>query len=94
MMVSEKEYKDALQKVIDYAVEKSPSAINTSDIGAKVTLSDFGIEMQGKDKRKKSGIVIAWRQWMHFPNDGTVTVKWDGIAEPQDMHLHQVKILK
>lgn len=93
-MITEKEYKEALQKVTQYAIEKAPSANKQSDIGAKVTLSDFGIKMQGKNKNKKSGIVIEWHQWMHYPNDGTVTVKWDGISKPESMHVSQVKIIK
>lgn len=87
------EYQKTLKKVMDYAIEKSPMAKTCSDIGAMVTLSDWGIKMQGKDKRKKSGIVLEWHQWMHFPNDGTVIVKWDGMSKPDSMHISQVKLL-
>lgn len=88
--MNEREYKAMLAKVMEYANKKGLVAKFPNEIGCKVKLSDFGIEMQGKDKRKLSGIVIDWRQWMHFPNDGTVTVKWDKISKPQDMHVSQV----
>lgn len=92
--MTNKEYTVALEKVMAYANEKAPLATTNTSIGAKVTLSDWGIEMQGKSKRKRVGIVIGWLQWMNFPNDGLVTVKWEGIGKPQDMHCSQVKLIK
>lgn len=93
-MVSDIEYQEALTKVMGYVSEKTPLAKAPNQIGCKVKLSAFGLEMQGNNKKKLRGVVIAWRQWMHYPNDGTVTVKWDTKNKPEDMHLHQVEVSK
>lgn len=93
-MITEDEYKEAINKVMDYVREKQPEAKSPKDIGCKVKLSVFGLEMQGKNKAKLRGVVIAWNQWMNYPNDGTVTIKWDQKSKPEDMHISHVEEIK
>lgn len=67
---------------------------SVKEIGCRVKLSDWGLQMQGKGKKKLIGTVVEFDQWMHYENDGTITVKWDGIAKPSSMHISQVEIIK
>lgn len=91
-MVTEKEFKEAIGIVQLYIQQKNPipDYKKTSDIGARVVLSSYGKEMQRP--HKKIGTVISWLQWMHFQNDGIVTVLWDGSRKPIEMHVSQVEL--
>lgn len=91
--MTKQEYEVYLKKVMDYATDQTPVAKTREDIGCRVKLSQFGITMQGNDKRKKAGTVLSFDRWMNFKDDGTVTVKWDGISKPIDMHVTQVERL-
>lgn len=92
-MITQSEYQEALQKVMDYAIVKQQYAKTPSDVGCRVKLSTWGIEMQGKSKKKSAGTILAWTPWMNYPNDGTVTVKWDKISKPEDMHISHVELI-
>lgn len=91
LLMKEQEYKEALSKVMEYVAKKMPLAESPNQIGCRVKLSEHGLEMQGNNKRKLQGVIIAWYQWMNFHNDGTVTVKWDTIKKPVDMHVSHVQ---
>jgi len=64
--------------------------VNPSDIGARVKLSKYGREMQ--KSHNKTGTVIDWNQWMHYTNQGTVTVKWDNVRCPVSMDISQIEL--
>jgi hypothetical protein len=61
--------------------------------GCKVKLSSFGIEMQGAAKAKLIGEVVGFLNWCSTPTylDGLATVKWEGIAKPDTMHVNQIE---
>ena len=96
MNVSIQQFRDAMVIVETYCnqIPKKYSAKQKTEIGCRVKLSAWGIEMQGKSKSKLVGTVVDWRQWMHYPNQGTVTVKWDGVAKPSSMDISQIDTLK
>ena len=44
---------------------------------------------------KKGTIVVDYSAWIVNPEtDGTVTVKWDNVKKPVDMHISQVEPVK
>jgi Fe-S oxidoreductase len=92
-MISETEYNEALTKVMEYISHVDAEPISTTSIGCRVALSEYGIEMQGKTKNKLKGTVIGWLRWC-APDDGLVTVKWDGVRKAAMMHCSQVKSIK
>ncbi len=57
-------------------------------IGCRVQLSKWGMEMQNKSKR--IGTVIHYSPFMGT-TDGTVCVKWDKILTPHQMHISHVE---
>ena len=92
MTVTKQQFRDAMVIVETYCNQIPKSAINDKrEIGCRVKLSAYGIEMQGKSKAKLVGTVVDWRQWMHYQNQGTVTVKWDGVSKPSSMDISQIE---
>jgi hypothetical protein len=67
-----------------------------NEIGCRVRLSAYGIEMQGKRKAKLIGTVVDWINWCSTPTfkDGLSTVKWDGKSKPETMHCSQLETIK
>jgi hypothetical protein len=97
MMITKQQFRDAMVIVETYCSQLHKahvigSAVN--EVGCRVKLSSWGLEMQGKRKSKLVGTVVDYIQWMHYKNDGTVTVKWDGISKPDSMHISQIEALK
>lgn len=92
--VSKSDYIAALKVVADYAEAETVNAVSPTQIGARVKLSAWGLEMQGARLKKLTGTVISYLPWMNFPNDGTVTVLWDGQKKHSDMHVSQIELIK
>lgn len=99
-MVTKAQYEAALKVINDYAVQQANKrdikSLQPHDIGCRVKLSAFGLEMQGAQLKSRRGTVIDFSagQVNHL-SDGTVLVKWDNVAEAQWMHISQTaKALK
>jgi|GEM_PF-5218071 len=91
-MVTKEEFRKAMVVVESYCgqVGKKKNA-ETNEIGCRVKLSEWGLEMQGKRNRGKRGIVVDFSEGViNKIRDGTVTVKWDGVSKPSQMHISQV----
>ncbi len=80
-------------KYTDQLHKANITSIGVTEIGCRVRLSKWGLEMQGKRKAKLVGTVLDFSQWMHYENQGIVTVKWDGISKPDSMDVSQIEIL-
>lgn len=92
--MTKKEYEAALVKVIEYANEQSSDTTSPKEVGCRVKLTDWGIKMNDGRGAKQVGTVLDYLPWMDFPNDGTVTVKWDGKNKPESMHISHVQAIK
>lgn len=88
-MITLNQFREAMAIVEGYAFQmnEKKNVKNTTQTGCRVQLSEFGKEMQGKSKRR--GTVIDYQPGV-YPNDGTVTVKWDKIRTPSMMHISQI----
>jgi len=96
MIPTKQQFRDAMVIVESYCSQLHKahvigSAVN--EIGCRVKLSAWGLEMQGNQKSKLVGMVVDYSQWLGYKNDGTVTVKWDGISKPVSMHVSQIEAL-
>lgn len=96
-MITSQEFRDAMVIVESYIEQLHKANAGRSfkrvnEIGCKVKLNEFGIQMQGKHKTKLVGIVIDWFNWHTTPTfiDGIVTVKWEGTNRPDTMHASQL----
>lgn len=99
--VTQKEFREAMVIVETYCEQLhkahvTSSAGNTDVVGSRVKLSAWGIEMQGKRKAKLIGTVVDWLDWHSTPTfkDGLTTVKWDGKAKPDTMHISHLEVVK
>ena len=94
-MISKDRFREAMEIVKKYTAQLTPIKGNPkhpTEIGCKVKLSKWGLEMQGKRKAKIKGVVIDYLPWIMNPGiDGIVTVKWIGLNKPDDMHISQIK---
>ncbi len=92
-MVTVVEFNAALELVLKYMHERhiEAPASTPNQAGAIVKLSAWGKEMQSP--HNKIGVVLNYLEW-HGPRDGLVTVKWEGIKVPQEMHLSHIEIFK
>jgi len=91
-MITKQQFIDAMVIIETYCSQlhkKHDCAVN--EVGCRVKLSSWGLEMQGKRKSKLVGTVVDFSQWMHYKNDGTVIVKWDGISKPDSMHISHIE---
>lgn len=96
-MITKQQMREALTVIERYTEQLHKANVTSSSVnqpGCRVKLSAWGLEMQGKNKNMQVGTVIDFSQWMQYKNDGTVTVKWDGISKPDSMHISQVEALK
>lgn len=96
-MITQKQFEEALFICEAYCSQINKlnlKAVKVNEVGCRVKLSSWGLEMQGKSKKKLVGTVVSFKQWMSFKNDGTVTVKWDGVCKPSSMHISQIEVLK
>jgi hypothetical protein len=96
-MITKQQMREALTLIAGYTEQLHKANVTSSAVnqpGCRVKLSSWGLEMQGKNKKKQFGTVIDFRQWMHFKDDGIVTVKWDGISKPDSMHISQIEAVK
>lgn len=94
-MITKKKFQEALAICEQYCmqIEAAKQPVTRSTIGARVKLSAFGLEMQGKRKQHWRGTVVDYLPWI-YPNQGSVTVKWDHIKKPDGMHESQVEPVK
>lgn len=95
-MITKKQVDEALKVISDYEqqLSKIQSVKNyPTQAGCRVKLSEWGRKMQ--NPHNKIGTIIDYLPWYVNPEtDGTVTVKWDGIKKPVDMHVSQVESVK
>jgi len=95
-MISKQEFRDAMVIVETYCDQiqnnKQLNAVKKSanEIGCIVKLSAYGKEIQ--KPHSKTGTVVDWLEW-HSDKDGLITVKWDGVAKPDTMHISQVELV-
>lgn len=89
-MITQEQFREALLICEKYSSQiECKKSKDVTHIGCVVKLSDWGLEMQGSTKKSLVGKVIDFLPYLH--GDGTVTVKWEGVAKPDSMHTSQVK---
>lgn len=91
--ITAKEFRAALIIVESYCdqVYRIENNIGAWEIGSIVSLSEHGRQMQ--KPHNKIGKVVDWLEW-YSKTDGLVTVKWEGVKEPDIMHISHVKLIK
>ena len=94
-MITEKQFKDAMSIIESYCsqVHKLNKKISsTTEVGCRVKLSSWGLEMQGNQKKNLVGTVLDYLPYVHI-TDGTVIVKWDRVKKPDYMHISQIEAI-
>ena len=94
-MITKKQLNDALELIADYEQQLRQAHVTSSaawQVGCRVKLSKWGLEMQGKQKSKLRGTVIEVLEGaVQKTTDSTVCMKWEGISKPHWMHVSQVE---
>lgn len=97
-MITKQKLNEALQVIADYEQQLWQTHVSSSaawQVGCRVKLSSWGLEMQGKHKAKLRCTVIELIEGaVQKTTDSTVCVKWEGISKPDWMHVSQVEPLK
>lgn len=94
--ISRKQFRDAMVIVETYCsqVQAKAQSKGKHDIGCRVKLSKWGIEMQGNRKKKLVGKVVTFSEGaVNKITDGCVVIKWDGRKKPDSMHISQIEEL-
>ncbi len=94
--ITKSEFRQAMVIVNKYCnqQELKDRELKAYEVGCAVKLNKFGLEMQGNGKKNqnKRGIVVDYIEGNINPlTDGVVTVKWNNIAIPDEMHVSQVE---
>jgi hypothetical protein len=87
-MVTKQELNEALRVIADYERQINRTHIAAWEVGCRIKLSSWGLEMQGKRKAKLRGTVIdVIKGAVQKTTDSSICVKWDGISKPDWMHV-------
>ena len=97
-MITKQKLNEALQVIADYEQQLWQTPVTSSaawQVGCRVKLSSWGLEMQGKTKTKLRGTVIEVIEGaVQKTTDSTICVKWEGISNPDWMHVSQAEPVK
>jgi hypothetical protein len=89
-MISKEQFKDALRVIESYEKQVRDSLPKeTHEVGCRVKLSEWGIEMQGNNTSKGTVIEVV-RGAVCKLTDATVLIKWDDIPVPDWMHIDHI----
>jgi hypothetical protein len=90
--ITPKQFREAMIIVQSYCdqVYEIKNNLYAWRIGTLVKLSAWGREAQRS--HGKTGKVVDWFEW-HSKTDGLVTVKWEGVKKPVEMHISQVQVV-